>query len=80
MILNTEYNEDVSYVIKDDKGNEYYLESTFVMDNKNEEAIYLINGSEIRNITIIPKTSETNDVDIDSSKLHHEQGISLEIN
>lgn len=74
--LNTELNNDVRFVIKDDKGNEYEPSSGFGVRENTIDYIYQINAKEVISLTLIPKVNYNNN---ETSVLEYDKSIKLDI-
>lgn len=74
--LNTELNNDVRFVIKDDKGNEYEPSSGFGVRENTIDYIYQINAKEVISLTLIPKVNYN---DNETSVLEYDKSIKLDI-
>lgn len=74
--LNTELNNDFSFVIKDDKGNEYEPSSSFGVSENTINYIYQINTKEVSSLTLIPKVNYN---DNEPSVLEYDKSIKLDI-
>lgn len=74
--LNRELNNDVRFVIKDDKGNEYEPSSSFGTSENTINDIYEVNTMDVNSITLIPKV---NYKDNEPSVLDYDKTIRLDI-